>query len=141
VNFLRSLCFIGTLSLHLARSTATSSDLSKATKLKQLVFECTRSNTQWVTMALQTVESKDLQGVALHPNPDIFTYLEMNTEPIRQQWHDLDHLLVQFWTSHSIRPKVTYRTGWGGIDTRDYVPSVLPELTKGGLVDLVEYKD
>jgi len=93
---------------------------------------------QWVTEALQTIKSKNLQRITVRPVPGAF--LHTIEEPVRQQWHDLDRLLVQFWASHSIRPKVTYEAGMRKKDIRDYTPTLLPELTKRGLVDLVEYK-
>jgi len=43
-----------------------------------------------------------------------------------QEWWDLDQLLVQFGTTHSVRPRVVYTAG---NDLRNYVPSLLPELT------------
>jgi len=88
---------------------------------------------QWVTEALQTVESENLRRITLRPDSSCFT------EPEGQQWHDLDRLLVQFWTSHSIRPEILYKAREGREDIRDYVTSLLPELTGRGLVDLVEY--
>ena len=54
-------------------------------------------------------------------------------------------MLVQFRTSRSICPKVVYEVeldgngGDDGIDWRDDALSLLPELTRRGLVDLVEY--
>ena len=63
------------------------------------------------------------------------------TELNRQQWHDLDRLLAQFWTSHSIRPKVAYEVEVEkreDEDIRDHAPSLLPELTRRGFIDLVE---
>ena len=142
---------IDTLPLHSVLSTAGSFNLSAATKLKQLVFQCGRSNVQWTTEALQTAESSNLERITVRPNANTF---EFEIAELRcQQWQDLDRLLVQFWASHSIRPKVTYEVGGityevGGItygvgvrkmDIRYYASSLLPELTKRGLVDLVEY--
>ena len=47
---------------------------------------------------------------------------------------DLDRLLVQFWDSRSIRPKVvTEKKG-----KRDWAGYLLPEITKRGIIDLVE---
>ena len=120
-------------------STANSFDISTATKLKHLVFQCGRPNVQWVIETLQTVESKSLQRITVRPDAD--TLAHHITEPARQRWHDLDRLLVQFWTSHSIRPIVTYEAGARRKDMRDHAPSLLPELTRRGIVDLAEYKN
>jgi len=117
---------IGTVLLH---------DLSKAIKLKHLKFLPATSTVQWITMALQTVKSKHLQHITIRQ----YTLLqEVTQEVVYQEWQDLDHLLVKFWASHSIRPEFTYLEGKEGKDQRDYVQRLLPELTRRGLVDLVE---
>jgi hypothetical protein len=41
-------------------------DLSKATKLKDVEFRCGRPNIQWITMTLQSIESKNLQQIIIH---------------------------------------------------------------------------
>ena len=56
----------------------------------------------------------------------------MITELCCQQWHDLDWLLVQFWASHSIRPRVTYQAEVIKNDIGYYALSLLPELTRRG---------
>ena len=86
--------------------------------------------------ALRTIESKDLRQITIHLNtpPGL-----KNSTLDQQDWRDLDQLLVQFWTSHSIRPQLVYSPNSEGRDTRDSVPNLLPELTERGLVDLVEY--
>jgi len=113
----------------------TSVNLSAATKLEHLVFRLARPNAQWITTALQTVESKGLQRITLHPTAETFVRIKWS---VRQQWRDLDRMLVQFWASHSIRPNVTYVVGLNGGDMRYHAPSLLPELTRRGLVDLVD---
>ena len=140
MGFPRFLRLIDTLLLHSDSSAAGSFNLSTATKLKQLVFQCRQSNVQWIAEALQTVESKNLERITVRPDSYFFPY--NITEPDRRQWHTLDRLLVQFWTSHSIRPKVTYEAGAVATrkDIRDHAPSLLPELSRRGLVDLVEYE-
>ena len=110
-------------------------DLSKVTKLKELSFRCGDPNVRRITMALQTVRSRNLQQVAIHLYA---TSAKLITEEVRQEWQDLDHLLLQLWTTHSIRPKITYKGDKGGDDLRVSAPSLLPMLTRRGLVDLVE---
>jgi len=107
-------------------------NLSTATKLKYLVLRFGRPNVQWITATLQTIESKNLQGIALQFGANAFKHT--TTEAIRQQWHDLDHLLVQFWTSREI----TCGAGVTRKDLRDYASSLLPELTRRGLIDVDE---
>ena len=91
--------------------------ISAARKLKHLVFQCGLLPMRWVTTALQTVDSKVLQQITVRPNPYNFRYTSRPME-----WGDLDRLLVQFWISHSIRPKVTYESGLRTKDMRDLVP-------------------
>lgn len=55
------------------------------------------------------------------------------------RWSDLDRLLLKFWDSHSIRPKVVdSRTEDEKRGTRDWVRYLFPEATKGGIIDVVE---
>jgi hypothetical protein len=109
-------------------------DLSQAAKLKDLLFRCGGSNVQRITMALQTVRSKHLRQITIHP---CAASARLSGEPVPQEWQDLDILLVQFWTSHLIRPKIMYDPGKGVNDIRGLAPSLLPELTRRGAVDLV----
>jgi hypothetical protein len=104
-------------------------DFSKATKLKDLSFQCQGPNVQRITAALQTVQSKNLQQITIHSLYGISANL------VRQEWRDLDRLLVQFWT---IRPKITYKALEGGGDLRALALSLLPELMQRGAIDLVE---
>jgi len=101
------------------------------------MFLCRRSRIHPIVTALQTVESKNLQRITVR----LYTVTTEDPveEMVRQEWLDLDRLLVRFWTSHSIRPRLMYEPVPGGKDMRDYAPGLLPELTRRGLVDLVEY--
>ena len=87
-------------------------------------------------MSLQTVESENLRQITIHPYATTLT-----GTAVHQEWQDLDRLLVQFCTSHSIRPRVMYGLDEGGREMRDHASSLLPELTRRGLVDLVEDRD
>ena len=114
-------------------------DISKAKKLKHLTFSrsrSSRSTVQWITMTLQTVDSKNLQSITIKPHDRPPETIE---EDVYQEWQDLDRVLVQFWTSRSIRPRVVYMPRLGeGKDLGVDVPILLPELTRRGLVDLVK---
>jgi hypothetical protein len=110
-------------------------DLSKAIKLRELSFRCGGPNIQRITMALRTVRSRDLQQITIHLYT---TSANLITEAVRQEWQDLDRLLLQFWISHSIRPKITYEADKRWDDLRASASGLLPELTKRGLVDLVK---
>ena len=124
---------IDTLTLHVDVSVTPSLVLSKATKLRDIMFRCKKSNVQWITASLHTVQSKHIQQVSLELSLDVFWRTS------HQEWTDLDSLLVRFWTSHALRLKVMYesRRGWG--DQREHVARLLPELMRRGVVDLVEY--
>jgi hypothetical protein len=109
-------------------------DLSKATKLEDLSFRCNGPNVEQITTALQTVQSTNLQQITIRlylvvANPVV--------EAVRQEWQDLDRLLVQFWTSRLIRPKIMYAAGKEGNDLKGLASSLLPELTRRGAVDLI----
>ena len=82
---------------------------------------------------IQTVKSKTLQRITIHLHS---ATIRDPIEEVAQGWQDLDHLLVRFWTSRSVRLRLVYE---GGNYLRDHAPSLLPELTKRGLVDLVEH--
>ena len=58
---------------------------------------------------------------------------------VPREWEDLDRLLVQFLDSHSIRTKFAYGGGVGEGFLRCDMQRVLPELTRRGHIDLVEY--
>jgi hypothetical protein len=134
VRFLQLLQVVNNLPLLVAADTSGTPplDLSKAVKLKELLFRCGKLNLPRITMALQTVQSKNLQQITINPYGTFVNPIGA-TDP--QEWQDLDRLLVQFWTSHSIRPKIVYQAGKG---LNDLVPSLLPELMGRGAVYLVE---
>ena len=99
-------------------------DLSKATKLKDVVFRPGPQRIEWVIVALQTITSKhqDLRQIIIHiPYGLTLTGISANVgQPIAkvryEQWLGLDRLLVQFWESRSIRSKLvpTKEPGTGG---------------------------
>jgi hypothetical protein len=111
-------------------------NLSKATKLKGIVFRCGLLHSEWVAMALETITSqrRDLQRISIYvPHPLHYVYDEGT------QWLHLDRLLVRFWDSRLIRPKVVYRRAMNGEKgMEDWIGRLLPEITKRGIIDLVE---
>jgi len=94
-------------------------------------------------MALQTIthEQRDLQQVSIYipfvnPNANIGQVIG---EAAREQWVDLDHFLVRFLGSRSIRLVVKSTTPAGeGHDVRGYIGWLMPEVTRRGVIDLVE---
>ena len=126
----------------------TSLDLSKATKLKDVVFQPILQSVGWITATLKTIpRHRDLQEISIHlPSYVVTTDDGGNaTQVIGEvnwgEWLDLDRLLVRFWESSSIRPKVV-SSSWmrKEIDTSSCVgyQYLLPEITKRELVDLAE---
>ena len=124
-------------------------DLSKATKLKGVVFHCGLSS-KWVTATLETITSRhrNLQQISIHV-PRTWTYTfqddgvtinEINIEYPVAQWLDLDRLLLQFWDSRSIRPKVVYPPA-GKTQVRNWAEELFPESTKRGIILVKHFKD
>jgi hypothetical protein len=110
-------------------------DLSKATKLKDVVFRLVSWSVEWITIPLQTItpEHQDLRQITIH----VLYRLTTDANAVRTigEWTDLDLLLVKLWESRSIRPRVE---GVAEQDMRSCVERLLPEITRRGIVDLVE---
>jgi len=124
-------------------------DLSKATKLRDIVFRCGSLSSEWIVMALETITPRhqNLQRISIHIpqvltcaiHEDGFIIERIEEANPDTQWLDLDRLLVQFWSSRSIRPEVVYpNTKSEGNGMRDWAGYLLPEMTMRGIVDLVE---
>ena len=125
-------------------------DLSTATKLKNVVFRCGSLSSKWVVKALETItyQHRDLCEISIHLpdmlncalNEDGVTIERIEEPNLGTQWLDLDRLLVQFWDSRSIRPKVVHPlTENEKKEMGDWAGHLFPELTKRGIIDLVEY--
>jgi hypothetical protein len=131
-----------------AGSKSTSLDLSKATKIKDVVFQPISQSVEWITATLKTIpKHRDLQEVSIYlPSYVAITGVGRNASQVIGEenwgeWLDLDRLLVQFWESGSIRPKVVCpMRAKRGLDPRHRVEyrCLLPEITKRGIIDLVE---
>jgi hypothetical protein len=69
--------------------------------------------------------------------PHHFTRLNVGAigDTVLGQWLDLDRLLVQFWESRSIRPRVVCSMEQ---NRSDCVGCLLPEITKRGLIDPIQ---
>ena len=86
-------------------------------------------------MTLQTAQSINLQQITIRSST---TTGKPIVESAYQGWQDLDRLLLQFWTSHSIRPKIVFKDEEEGCILGHLVQKLFPELTRRGIVDLVE---
>ena len=89
-------------------------------------------------MTLRTAESINLEQITIHFP---FAFVEPTVEAAHREWRDLDRLLVQFWTSRSIRPKIIYEQERGGSDLGDVAPRLLPELTSRGVIDSIKINE
>jgi len=117
---------------------ADSIDLSKATKLKQVVFRFNTLHVMWITMALQTITSnhRDLQQIQIYIPSRSTSIRNQETD---RQWMDLDRHLVQLWESHAISTKVIYSAAMEKKATFEWIMNLLPETTKRGIIDLAEW--
>ena len=136
------------LLLLLARLESASIDLSKATRLTDVALLSGRSGAQWVVRALRTItpDHRNLQRIILRvPWITHFYPTLRRSEPVNirhaigettyRQWLELDRLLAQLYESHSIRPKVQDQYAEG---VSSCVETLLPEVTKRGIVGLVD---
>jgi hypothetical protein len=117
-------------------------DLSNATKLKDVVFQPISRNVKWIPAILRTaLKLRDLREISIYL-PNYITATSVGTDIGRvigeengREWLDLDRLLVQFWESSSIRPKVVCSTQMDTGNSIGY-QCLLPEITKRGIIDL-----
>src|SRR6266478_1268943 len=151
--------------LFLAQPGTSSIDLSQARRLKGVVFwvGAASRSVDRITMALRTITPKhrNLRQILIYVQ-FIPALMRAYTNPRRivgeqafGQWLDLDCLLVQFWESFSIRPKIVcVMQTKGGRDScpydsisrvlpefrdvRDCVAYLLPEATRRGMIGPVE---
>ena len=109
-------------------------DLSKAIKLKDVLFHY-HMNIQWVTAAIKTIKSKNLRQITILSNTRIPISGQVR-EAVRQEWQDLDHVLVQLWISHSVRPVLMYQGEPEADNSRAIAQNLLPELTRRGIINV-----
>ena len=115
------------------------------TGLGDVTFQVVSLSVDWLTRTLQTItpEHRELQEIAICL-PSYLAVLPLATsveqvigEENLREWSGLDHILVQFWESGPVRPKVMRVVSEGGGWQRgDCIRSMLPETTK--LLGLVE---
>ena len=122
-------------------------DLSKATKLRDAAFILTSPDVEWITLALQTItpEHRHLQRISIcvlftlalsRVGADLGQVIPAIGGSVSDWWLDLDHLLVQFWESHSIRPNITCVMLNKEKEIRECMGHLLPETTERGIIDL-----
>ena len=126
-------------------------DLSKATRLKDMVFVY-KFHLHWIVTTLRTITNnhRNLQRVSIIV-PEVFYCSSLNRpdpadiipavgETIYQEWLEVDDLLAQLCETHSIHPEVLYNVppSMDGTRARRLVESLFPELTARGLARLTE---
>lgn len=140
------------LTLVTVGTTPNAIELSRTTKLKYITFRCESLSSGWMTMTLGTItsEHRNLHQISIHipyalshATAQECTAIERQIENMDPgtRWSDLDHRLVELWESRSVRGRVVYhrtQTRDGGRGSRDWATYLFPELTKRGIIDLVE---
>ena len=87
----------------------------------------------WIIAALRTIESNTTLWLITINFTPVYTHPIPVDEATRQEWQELDHLLVHLWTTRLIHIVFTYKTAASGV----LVPELLPELTRRGAVNEV----
>ena len=117
------------------RSVPIQIDLSKAMKLQHIIFRCGSLRIEWITRTLETITPENQGFQRITVDVDRVRIL-VGVDP-GVGWPDLDHLLVRFWESRSIRTTLeSFGRPLRGM--MDFAMCLLPELTKRGAIDLVE---
>lgn len=97
-------------------------------------------------MALETISrrNQDLQHISIQLYDSKIIYVGADVrkgvgEQTYEEWLDLDRLLVRAWESHLIRPELVCKVmGGKGKNVEGCIGLLLPEVTKRGILDLVE---
>jgi len=127
-------------------SGSASINLSRATRLKHVAFRYGGSqDVNWIIGAIRTITPQhgDLQRITIHL-PSRLTSFSVGTnvrqaigEGIAAQWLDLDRLLVEFWESRSIRPRLGCSKLEEKRESVEYsIGCLFPEIMERGIVDL-----
>lgn len=77
-------------------------DLSNAARPKDLMFLDGAAGIQWVIVTLQTARLENLRQITIYSHE---LYADPTEERVRE-WHNLDRLLLELWSSHSILPRI-----------------------------------
>ena len=98
-------------------------------KLKDVGFLWRGPSVKWISRALKTARSANLRQISIalnFPLPNAY-----HDEAVRLEWEDLDSLLVKLWSTRSIRPVLTLKSGTGE-DAR----KLLPRLASMGAIPI-----
>ena len=119
-------------------------DLSKATRLGDVIFRPGSLKIKWITSAVRIVTHKhrDLRqiwidvGCRLTCSPSGEDIKQTIGEGTVEQWLNLDRTLVNLWESLSIRTNVIWTRGRSNGVVADHIGSLLPAMTKRGMVTI-----
>ena len=109
--------------------------LSKATRLEDLEFYLSTETVQWITRTLQSAKSEHLQRITISTTS--FSFSDLDQATVRHGWEDLDHVLVQLWTSYSVHPRIKCAKTLEFEYVEGQVQVLLPELTSRGIIDVI----
>ena len=128
-----------------ARDAGVSSiNLSKATSLGEVGFRLLDPSDVWAGSTLKTLtpNHKDLRRISIHMTiPEHANLQRIFNIDICNLWTDLDRTLIQLWESNAILTRVTYAAGGEKTEARRFVEQLLPEMTRRGIVELVDCSD
>jgi hypothetical protein len=116
-------------------------DLSKATKLKELIFRMRpKLGPGEVVATLETLtpDHRDFRQVSIYlniPHLDALYFRFYLADGAYEKWSELDCLLVQFWELRSIRATVAPQ---GTQADNDWIECLFPKITARGIIDLAE---
>ena len=116
-------------------------DLSKARRLKEVVFRLGVLNDVWITLALKTItpDHRNLHQISIY----IPTYSFLNTSQslgeIYSHWVDLDCFLIKMRDLNTIHTRVMH---WaeGGEDAYECTEMLLPDMMKRRMIELVDQR-
>ena len=125
-----------------ALSREDSTNLSKAKKLRELVFHPDENNIIWVATTLKTItsEHRDLRKVLIRfhglPNfNDRQTDARMVVgDRLYSHWMVVDRTLIQLWELLAVCVEISYYSRGHGKRAREFVECLLPESTRRGIV-------
>ncbi|KAF9789289.1 hypothetical protein BJ322DRAFT_1177224, partial [Thelephora terrestris] len=115
-------------------------DFSRATKLKGVEFQLEDLSDVSAVMALKTLiaDYRDFQEITICLPDDDSVDGRRQTEEVHGQWMDLDRFLAHLWKPDAFRVWLIYRTRGEG-EACELAEWLLPEMTKKGIVELVDY--